>query len=185
MMLLHGIFFYSSPNGAFSCLFEGERLNIRRLKLGYGGFFLAIRRNFRLNICCMHSPQLLFYLLPPLFEWCLSFRGPIFFFSFESSSSSSKFKLKVSKGVCSCCENYHPFCPNFSLFKYHCFFTSFSPSKFIFVMLKFFDRIVAKSGFGFFLNIFKLRFIHLINYLVNDPLGKILNTFKIYLTQKT
>lgn len=131
-----------------------------------------------LSNCFTSSP-------PPLFEWCLSFRGPIFFFSLESSSSSSKFKLRVSKGVCSCCKNYHPFCPNFSLFKYHCLFTSFSSSKFIFAMLKFFDRIVAKSGFGFFLNIFKLRFIHLINYLVNDPLGKILNTFKIYLTQKT
>jgi hypothetical protein len=32
---------------------------------------------------------------------------------------------------------------------------------------------VAKSGFGFFKNIFKLRFIHSIHLLVNDPLGKV------------
>jgi hypothetical protein len=39
MMKVHGIFFYFSLNGAFSCLFKGGRLSIRRLRFGYKGFF--------------------------------------------------------------------------------------------------------------------------------------------------
>jgi len=55
VILLHGIIFYSSPSGAFSYLFEGERLGLQRLGLGYEDFFLAIERDFMQNICCVHK----------------------------------------------------------------------------------------------------------------------------------
>jgi hypothetical protein len=40
-------------------------------------------------------------------------------------------------------------------------------------MFNFFDEILAKSGFGLFLDLFKLTFIHSTHLLVNDPLGKV------------
>jgi hypothetical protein len=54
-MLLHGIIFYSSPSGAFSYLFEGGRLGLQRLGLGYEKNFLVIEKDFRQNICCAHK----------------------------------------------------------------------------------------------------------------------------------
>lgn len=44
---------------------------------------------------------------------------------------------------------YDPLCPNPGLFKDHCFFVSFSPSKFIFVMLRFFYGVPIRTKFGF------------------------------------
>jgi hypothetical protein len=40
-------------------------------------------------------------------------------------------------------------------------------------MFKFFDGIPTKSGFGFFLDLFKSTFIYSTNLLINDPSGKI------------
>jgi hypothetical protein len=40
-------FFYSSPSGAFSCVLEGVRLSIKKLRFYYKGFFQAIGKNFK------------------------------------------------------------------------------------------------------------------------------------------
>ncbi len=40
-------------------------------------------------------------------------------------------------------------------------------------MLKFFDGIPTKSKFGFFLNMFRLAFIHLTCFLIGGPLGMV------------
>jgi hypothetical protein len=45
-------------------------------------------------------------------------------------------------------------------------------------MFKFFNEILAKSGFGFFLNLFKLTFIHSTQLLVNDLSGKVFEHFQ-------
>jgi hypothetical protein len=54
-MLLHGIFFYFPPSSAFYYMFEGGRLGIGGLGLGYGSFFPMISKNFRWSICYMHK----------------------------------------------------------------------------------------------------------------------------------
>jgi hypothetical protein len=55
-MLLDGISFYSSSSGAFSYMFEGGRLGLGGLGLGYEKKFLVIEKDFRQNICCEHKP---------------------------------------------------------------------------------------------------------------------------------
>jgi len=63
-------------------------------------------------------------------------------------------------GVCSCYEGICPFSTNFDLFKNHYCFVSFSSSRFVLAMFRFFDGIQAKGKLGFFLDMFMLKFIH-------------------------
>jgi hypothetical protein len=106
----------------------------------------------------------LLYFWSPPFKWCPSFKGPKF---------SLKFSLKANKGVCLFCKGFQPPCPNFGLFRNHCFFEDYSSFKFIITMLKFFDGMLAQSRFRFFLYAFKLAFIQSVHLLTSGPLGTV------------
>jgi hypothetical protein len=86
------------------------------------------------------------------FRWCFSSQGLIPLFPLRPPSFLSKFNLRASKVVCSCFKSLGPLSLCFNLFKEHYFFICFSFSIFIFAMLIFFDGILAKSNFEFFLN---------------------------------
>jgi hypothetical protein len=135
-MLLHGIFFYFSFNGVFFYLFKGRMLDIWRLGSGYEGLFIMIKKIFKLNIL---------FSIPPPFKWRLSFKGPKF---------SLKSSFKANKGVCLFCKGFQPPCPNFGLFRNHCFFEDYSSFEFILTMFKFFDGMLAQSRFRFFFRCF-------------------------------
>jgi hypothetical protein len=143
-------FFYSSPNDVYSCLLEGARLGIRRLRCSYKDFLWQLKGILGGTFVAHTGLSNCFTFGSPLFTWCPSFRGPIPFFSLGALSFLSESSPRVNKGVCSCYESPHPPGPNFNLFKDHHFFASFSSFIFILAMFKLFDGIITISRFGFF-----------------------------------
>ncbi len=135
-------------------MLEGGRLGIRKLGFGYGGFFWVIGKSF--NNC--------FTIGAPLFRWCFSLRGPIFFFPLGAPLFLLEFNFKVSRGIC--CKGLHPLGFSFNLFRDHCFFVSFSFFGFIFVVFILFDGVLIGNIFGFFFKHIQVN-IHLFNSTFN------------------
>jgi len=86
----------------------------------------------------------------PCSNGALLLEAPSFFSHSGPHCFCQSLTIGVSRGICSCYEGFCSFGPNFNLFKDHCFFTSFSSSRFILAMFKFFDGILTKNKFGFF-----------------------------------
>ncbi len=78
--------------------------------------------------------------------FCLDGALPLEASSFSSCLVSHCFCQSLALGQA---RKYGPLSPNLSLFNDHCFFVSFSPSKFIFVMLRFFYGVLVRTKFGF------------------------------------
>jgi hypothetical protein len=125
-MLLLDIFFYFSANGAFFCLFEGGKLGMGNYDSITKVSFCQLGGTLNGTFVAHTSPNSYFTFGPPLLRWCLSLRSPIPIFSLKAPLFSLKFSLKVSKGVCSCCECLHPLGLSFNLFRNHHDFASSS-----------------------------------------------------------
>jgi len=141
MMLLLSIFFYFFPSGTFFSLPKGRKLGIGRLWLNYKGFFWWLREvsggTFVAHTCLSKC----FTFDPSYSNIAFLLKAPLFLLEFNPNAN---------KGVWSCCESFCSLGPNFGLFKDHYFFAWFSSSKFILVMLRFFNGVWAKKKFGFF-----------------------------------
>lgn len=68
MMLLHDIFFYSSPNDVFFCMLEGGLLGIKKLGFGQRGFLLGDWEELQVKHL-LHAQALIIFL--PLVPFCL------------------------------------------------------------------------------------------------------------------
>jgi hypothetical protein len=59
------------------------------------------------------------------------------------------------------------------MFKDHYCYVGFSSSRFILAMFRFFDGVLGRNKFGFFLKMFRLTFIHSIHLSIGGPLGMV------------
>ncbi len=133
-------------------------MGIGKLRFDYEVSFLVFRKSFRWNICYMCRPWQLLTSVLPLFKWCPSLGGFIFFFPFSAPLFSLKFSPRVSWGVCSCFKALHPLGASFSLFKDHYYFTSFSSFRFVLALFNFFDGVSTRSRLGFFFRHVQINF---------------------------
>jgi hypothetical protein len=119
-----------------------------------------------------------YFTLAPFVQMVPFPRAFILSFPLGAPSFSSQFSFKVTMGVCLCYEGLCPFTTNFDLFKNHYYFASFSSSRFVLAMFRFFDGDQASGKLGFFLDMFMLKFIHSTHLLARRPSNMVFKHFQ-------
>ncbi len=119
-----------------------------------------------------------FIFIPPLFEWCPSLKGPIYFFPLETPLFLSKFSPRQAREYACVVKAFTPFAPPLAFLKTIGFLSALHPLDSSLLCSNSLMEFQPKANLDFFLYAFKSTFIHSIHLSTSEPSNMVFEHFQ-------